>query len=82
MQEKLPPVFFRYGSYPSKTSFLVNQTTLVLRMRKLALSCSLSCAFVATIKPLKCLSLMRMVRLANEVLKWSSVKLSPLELNI
>ena len=36
---------------------------------------------MATIKTLKFLKLMQLV-VANEVLKWPSVKLSPLELNI
>ena len=34
MQEKLSPIFFRYGSYPSKTSFSKSDNKLALHMRK------------------------------------------------
>ena len=34
MQEKIPPIFLRYESYPSKTSVSKSDNNLVLRMRK------------------------------------------------
>ena len=34
MQEALPPIFFRYASYPSKTSFSKSDKKIELRMRK------------------------------------------------
>ena len=34
IQEKLPPIIFRYESYHSKTSFSKSDNKLVLRMRK------------------------------------------------
>ena len=36
MQEKMSPVFLRYESYPSKTSFSNSNNNLVLRMRRLS----------------------------------------------
>ena len=34
MQDKMPPMFLRYESYPSKTRFSKSDNNLVLRMRK------------------------------------------------
>ena len=34
MQEKMPPIFLQYESYPSKISFSKSDNNLVLRMRK------------------------------------------------
>ena len=34
MQGELPPIFFQYESYHSKTSFSKSDNKLVLRMRK------------------------------------------------
>ena len=34
MQEKMPPVFLRYESYHSKTSYSKSDNSLLLRMRK------------------------------------------------
>ena len=52
MQEKLPPIFLRYDSYPSKTSISKSDKFSIAHAQELVLFCSLSCAFVATIKPL------------------------------
>ena len=68
MQENMPPICSDIRVIPARP-VLVNLTTTVIgHAQEKVLFCSLPCAFVATIKPLKCLQLMQLV-LINEVLK-------------
>ena len=52
MQEKLPPVFFRYESYPEIPVFCTSNDVYIAHAQAEVLSCNLSCAFVASIKAL------------------------------